>query len=123
MPRLLLLSLATVLAGCSLLGSNDDPPPELGRRDYVWSADTLYSPPDSWFYDLWGASSDNLWAVAAGGDSTLWHYDGQAWVPWPERVSPDLFTVFGFARDDVWMGGNDGKFFHFDGTEWSLAYR
>lgn len=121
-PHIILILLLFALAGCDLLRQEDpDPPTQYSRRDYVWKVDTLYSPPGGFVLDIWGSSPDNVWAVLSGGISPLWHYDGQEWNEWP-RPGPQLNTIFGFAQDDVWMGGNDGKIYHFDGNEWSIQY-
>lgn len=37
-------------------------------------------------------------------------------------MSPELHCIFGFAKDDIWTGGVDGKIYHFDGNQWSLAF-
>jgi len=48
-----------------------------GRRDYVWTADTL--PKDVYsLFSLWGSSHNDVWAVGYGSsfDLGIWHYDG-----------------------------------------------
>jgi len=118
-----LLFIVLVLSNCGILG-NDPKEPKLepGPRNYIWEVDTLYNGPSGWIDDMWGSSPDNVYAVTGGGLETLWHYDGEEWQPWPERVGPALYNIYGVAEDDVWMGGNDGKIYHFDGTDWSLFY-
>ncbi len=121
-PHIFLISLLIATAGCDLLRQDDpDPPSQSSRRDYVWKADTLYSQPGGVVTDIWGASADDVWAIMDGGISPLWHYDGQEWNEWPSP-GPQLNTIFGFAKDDVWMGGNDGKIYHFDGNMWSIHH-
>ena len=41
---------------------------------------------------------------------------------WGEHVGSELDCIFGFAPDDIWAGGPDGQIYHFDGSQWSLAY-
>ncbi|MEX0844343.1 MAG: hypothetical protein WD022_03645 [Balneolaceae bacterium] len=122
MPLYLFIALLTIFSACGLLGSDDKEPLEPGPRNYEWTVDTLYSPPGGFIYDIWGSSSDDVWAVAGGGLNNLWHFDGEEWSVWDERVGPSFYSIYGFAQDDVWMGGNDGKLYYFDGTGWTLAY-
>jgi hypothetical protein len=88
----------------------------------VWKVDTLYSPPGGIVYDIWGSSPDNVWAVLSGGINNLWHFDGTKWTVWPKRVAPSFYSVFGFSRDNAWLGGGGGNIYHFDGSQWSLAH-
>lgn len=112
------------LAGCDLLRSDDpDKPLTPGRRDYVWKVDTLSSPPGGFVSDMWGSSPDNVWAVLDGGFPRLWHFDGSKWSGWPEFFSSSFHSVYGFASNDVWLGGGDGQIHHFDGQEWKLNYK
>jgi len=101
-------------------------PLELGRRDYLWTVDTL-DMPMNYIESVWGASPHDVWAVGAGGtyQDRLWHYDGETWMAYNEE--PILCagrTLFGFAADDVWMGGQGGwlsgggGIWHYDGTQW-----
>ncbi len=112
------------LMSCGILSSdNKEIPLEPGLRNYTWEIDTLYSPPGGFVYDIWGSSPNDVWAVVGTGLNTLWHYNGEEWSAWPERVSPSLYSIYGFAQNDVWMGGNDGKLYHFDGKQWEVSYQ
>ena len=124
LPTTLTLGLILLLqAGCGLLGSDHkEPELEPGRRDYVWEVDTLYSPPGGFVYDIWGSSPNDVWAVLGTGINNLWHFNGEEWNAWPERVGPSFYSIFGFAKDDIWIGGNNGKIYHFDGSSWSLTF-
>lgn len=122
LPYILLFLLATFSA-CGLLGGEGKEPLEPGPRNYEWRVDTLFSPPGGFIYDIWGSSPGNMWAVAGTGINNLWHFNGEEWKVWPERVGPSFYSIFGFAQDDIWMGGNDGKLYHFNGEEWILAYQ
>lgn len=123
---LLFISIWVALASCDLLGSDEkkemEPELEPGSRNYSWEIDTLSSSPGGFVYNIWGSSEDDVWAVLGTGLNTLWHFDGQSWTPWSIRVSPSLYSIYGFAKNDVWMGGNDGKIYHFNGNSWSLSY-
>tara|TARA_R110000868_G_C10953318_1_gene767983 strand:+ start:130 stop:1161 length:1032 start_codon:yes stop_codon:yes gene_type:complete len=121
MHTILCLFLFTSLTSCGILGPEKEKPLEPGPRNYTWEVDTLYSPPGGYVYDIWGSSPNDVWAVLGTGTNTLWHFDGESWEPWSERVGPALYSIYGFANNDVWMGGNDGKIYHFDGESWKLS--
>lgn len=81
-------------------------------------------------FGLWGASSDDVWAVGSstnGRNGFLWHFDGAAWaeVPLPDDVPrkdgelPGLFKVWGTGADDVWAVGADGTVLHKSGSAWA----
>lgn len=123
MPLYFFIALLTLISACGLLGSDDKEPLEPGPRNYEWTVDTLSSPPGGFIYDIWGSSPDDVWAVAGGGLNNLWHFDGNKWSVWDERVGPSFYSIYGFAQNNVWMGGNDGQLYHFDGSEWSLSFQ
>jgi len=104
--------------------------PQPGRRDYVWTVDTL-DMPMNWIDAVWGASPNDVWAVGAGGtyNDRLLHYDGEKWTTYTnERIWCTGNVLFGFSEDDVWMGGGGGwlsggaGIWHYDGTKWSQNY-
>ncbi|MEX0685661.1 MAG: hypothetical protein WD267_11935 [Balneolales bacterium] len=117
LPALLL----GVLTSCNLADGGYATEP--GTREYTWSVDTLYSPPGGWVYNMWGSSPNDVWAVVNTGMTTLWHYNGEEWSGYPERVAPALYSIYGFARDDVWAGSFDGKIYHYDGQQWQQSHR
>ena len=116
------LMLASLAAGC-LLNAGSDKELQPGTRDYTWSVDTLDNGP-GYISDLWGASPDDIWAVASGGFHHLWHYDGQRWSSTPDtaQVVNSAECIFGLSADDIWAGGNDGEIFHYNGERWTEYY-
>jgi hypothetical protein len=69
-----------------------------------------------WAY---GFAPDDVFAVGVKG--TAMHYDGAAWTMLDSGTTEDLWGVFGFANDDVWVvGGNWGEdvpvMLHWDGA-------
>ncbi|MGE5520987.1 MAG: hypothetical protein ACM3VS_13735 [Candidatus Dadabacteria bacterium] len=98
---------------------------EPGRRDYLWSVDTLKMPMNS-LNSIWGSSPEDVWAVGAGGDfnDRLQHFDGSRWTAYnKEMIICAGNTLFGFSKNDVWMGGQDGEIWHYDGVKWDRNYR
>lgn len=75
---------------------------------------------------LWASSPTRIWAVGEAG--TILAYDGSRWSATSLEENTDLKTVWGFSASDVWAGGTDAELqtatiYHFDGRQWSLAYK
>ncbi len=116
--------LLTILISCNNGPTESEPQP--GRRDYVWTVDTL-NMPMNFIGAVWGSSPNDVWVVGAGGDSKdrLLHYDGAKWITYKnEPILCAGNTLFGFSANNIWMGGdNNGRIWHYDGTRWSENYR
>jgi len=101
----------------------DDPDPaEPGRRDYVWTVDTLTVPYNDTFHPrrMWGSAADDVWLVGRGSTTRLlWHFDGTEWQTDSvyRAISPS--ALWGFASDDIWLGNWGNVFWHYDGYSWS----
>ncbi|MCX7874817.1 MAG: hypothetical protein N2321_01480 [Melioribacteraceae bacterium] len=93
-----------------------EPEPQPGRRDYVWSADTIDIPFDS-FVSIWGSSPTDVWA---GGvqPSDLYHFTGVRWEKWKKYINSTCEALWGLSNTNIWMGGSDGTIWHFDGNQW-----
>ncbi len=91
----------------------DDSAP--GRRDYVWTVDTITTDPFVNLSRMWGSGPNDLWAVGGG----LYHFDGNSWS---EIKGYFPSVIFGFSQNDIWAAGNaaDGRIWHFNGISWSL---
>ncbi len=103
-------------------GANAQP----GRRDYVWTLDTIYSP-NNLFSTIYGATPNDVWLGGHGGPphERLWHYDGVKWTQAQSPSNYDVESLFGFSATDIWLGSDDGKIFHYDGITWlqNFVYR
>jgi len=110
-------------ASCSVLGSDEEKPDLLkpGSRNYTWKVDSVYSAPGGWMNTIWGSSPNDMWIGSSGGSDRLWHYDGTKWEPSTQRIPRSIYSIFGFAQNDVWMGTN-GIIYHFDGSDWTPFY-
>jgi hypothetical protein len=74
-------------------------------------------------YGIWGAAMNDLWAVGGVPDasSVALHYDGSAWQT-VAGLPPNggaYFKVWGSSATDVFVVGQYGKIFHWDGNTWS----
>lgn len=121
-PTVLFLQFTT---SCNTTEPFDDIKP--GRRDYVWTVDTLKANPGDLFYmfSLWGSSPTDIWVVghADASDLSKWHYDGISWKRDVTRISSNLQSIYGFATNDVWMCDAPGLgVYHYNGQQWSTSY-
>ena len=89
----------------ALFSCNSNPvtPSEVhpGRRDYVWTADTL--PNYSYMGKLWGSSPSDVWAIGAAGSysNTIYHFDGNKWSTDGIHRFISPHSIFGFAKNNV----------------------
>jgi hypothetical protein len=121
--KILLTLTAVVLLILNSCGeSGVEPELQPGRRDYVWTADTLKIPV-TYLEKIWGDSPDNVWAVGPGGrlSTTIWKYDGNKWAT--DNISRGISPhgVWGFGKNNVWACGNEGRIWNYNGTEWKQS--
>jgi hypothetical protein len=113
------IALAVISCSCDTTEPplSDNIPP--GRRDYSWTVDTLNYPYNT-ITRIWGSSPSDVWAISSGGDldKTIFHFDGNNWTTdfISRPISPH--SIFGFAPDDIWMGGGNGKIWRYNGSSW-----
>lgn len=115
-------------AACSILliinSCKDDPVSwednlEPGRRDYVWTIDTLENiAPNNSYYYVWGNNPKNVWCMGSTGDldKNILHYNGSVWSIYPDApVGPAIspWSVFGYYADDFWVGDDAGIMWRF----------
>jgi len=119
-------SFALILLTLNLTCSSVTAPEEIkpGRRDYVWTVDTLIIPFTK-LYSMSGSNPDDVWAVGPGGDlnKTIYHFDGVKWFNdgISRNISPE--SVFAIAKNNVWIGGQNGKIWNYDGVAWKEVIR
>ncbi len=121
LPLILLLTIVLAQSCDTTEPPDDNLKP--GRRDYTWEIDTL-NIPFTYLHRIWGSSPTDIWAVGPGGDldKTIYHFDGEKWsndgVSRP--ISP--YSIWGFASNDVWIGGIGGVIWRFNGVKWSESF-
>ncbi|MDP4192518.1 MAG: hypothetical protein Q8858_13200, partial [Bacteroidota bacterium] len=117
MPALLII-LFTTLSVYSCKKNSSPTGPDIlqpGRRDYVWTVDTIKPQKTSFIYldRIWGSDRENVWAVGSGSPDKemTWHYDGKVWRTdsVPKNYYPT--AVFGFGRNDMWIGNINNEFY------------
>lgn len=94
-----------------------------GRRDYVWTLDTLPTQ-GALLSGIWGSAPTDVWVISyfALGDENVWHYDGSTWT----KINLPVFrpiSIWGTAQNDVWIIGSEGDFFHYDGAVWKNQWQ
>lgn len=102
---LLFLFAGVVFSGCPT-------DPEVIDWQPAFDADS-----SGWILSVWGAEGERY---AVGGrrqeEGVIMHFDGSAWNEITSSIDfPLLNWVYGFSADDVFMVGNDGRSFHYDG--------
>lgn len=88
------------------------------RVDGEWVDRSTPVPEPLW--GVWGASSDDLWAVGGEDDvSVVLRWNGTEWreidIPATGRTAGALFKVWGTAADNVYIVGARGIILHWNG--------
>jgi hypothetical protein len=92
----------------------------VGRRapntaQWCWCAP---GPPSDILTDVWGAASDDVFAV--GLDGLVLRFDGTRWIV-DHPVPVGINGVHGSGPDNVWLAGPSGWTARFDGSAWQAA--
>ncbi|HEV8537724.1 MAG TPA: hypothetical protein VGR15_02275 [Bacteroidota bacterium] len=126
---------AVLLTTCQ--DSTGPQPPKPGKRDYVWSIDSISYPGSlqTTLYTIWGSSSKDVYAGGSNerGWGELYHYDGNSWqVVIHGYRAIDIHQIYGFGADDVYLAGgyiytnpapppnflDSSVILHYDGSRW-----
>jgi len=121
-----------------------DNTPKPGKRDYVWTVDTLAYPGSfqTLMRDIWASSAKDVYVVGHNDQNRgkMYHYDGSDWKLVRLSTSEggnilgpiDLVAVHGFDSNNVWAVGekiytnpnpppdflDSSLIIHYDGTGW-----
>ncbi len=114
-----ILSLLSVTCKNEVAAVEDNAVP--GRRDYVWTVDTLdalYSPRGR----MWGSSPTDVWATSSSNlGVALTHYNGSKWVSYrTSGMVPN--AIYGFSSINIVIGAYNGQIWKFNGNNWNLFY-
>lgn len=123
MKKLILSTIALLI----ILITSCDSPTEViddshpGRRDYVWTVDTIKVDASGYLTPLriWGSSPKNIWLTCSSDRPkyNLWHYDGS----WEIDAVHYFFSIYGFTENQVWASNSNGEFWFFNGISWNLS--
>ena len=75
-----------------------------------------------------GVSVNDVYIVGTWADpfppnkenSLIIYFNGSTWKKIDIPLRRRLNSIWGFAPDDIWAGGNFGTFVHFDGMHWAI---
>jgi hypothetical protein len=110
-----LLSLIFIIS-CEENSTGPEENIEPGRRDYTWEVDTIKS--FNTLFRIWGSSPNDVWAITNGMvNENIYHYDGESWST-GEYLILGTQSIYGFGPDNIYIGGERGKIYNFDGEEW-----
>lgn len=90
--------------------------PQLSRRDYVWTVDTLkvyddLPPFQLWMMSIWGSDTNNIFVGGHSGIvvGTILKYDGKKWKPLDlptTNALAEIRQILGFDKNDVFFIGS-----------------
>ncbi|MBI5808444.1 MAG: hypothetical protein HZA74_08575 [Ignavibacteriales bacterium] len=122
-PALSILLIVVTIVSLSCQHTTE---PELqpGRRDYVWTVDTIKAPHNVYLH-FWGDSPNNIWGVSSGSylSVAFAHYDGNKWVTYPVVSGMDSpVSIWGFNSNNIFVGTSDGCVWNYNGYTWNNFY-
>jgi hypothetical protein len=82
-----------------------------------WVEDTPI-PTTQHLRDVWGAASDDVWAVGLTG--VLNHWDGVTWTKIDGPTGAGLESVWGRAADEIYASGANGTILKWNGEVWQV---
>jgi len=137
-PLFFLVTLTSISFNCSenTVDSTDLLPP--GRRDYIWTVDTLsYSGSYQTLMNvIWGKNSNNLWVAGhnESGFGKMYHFNGEKWIPVEliDIPTPIFYSILGLDENNIFIAGSanyivnstiidSSLVIHFDGDKWNSS--
>ncbi len=89
---------------------------------WVWQSDV---PASGQLNAVWGAATDDAWAV--GDDGLALHWNGKSWSVVDPATTNHLHAIWGSSASDVWVAGgglggpNTANLVHWNGQAWSVV--
>ena len=116
-----LIAVITIITNSCKDNGTGPEPLEPGRRDYVWSVDTLNPGHESlYMLRIAGSSASDVWAVGASSwtATSIWHYNGEQWRcdSIPRKISPAALYVA--SSNEVWLGNRNSIIWKYNGSQW-----
>ncbi|MBN8232650.1 hypothetical protein JYK02_34545 [Corallococcus macrosporus] len=81
-----------------------------------WARFPAARPLNTVLVDVWGAATDDVWAVTPGN---LLHYDGAQWSEYAFPETTTFARIHGTSPQDVWLFSGYGQVWHWDGIAWT----
>ncbi len=117
--KILLLLTALSLYSCTKPNEPEEENLQPGRRDYVWTVDTLKHPNSfqTHMRSIWAANATDVYVVGFNDSyrRIMYHYDGKTWAPvkltWPEggtltANTSGLSSIYGSSSNNIWAVGD-----------------
>lgn len=115
---LILFITALMLYSCNDNSVNPDNL-QPGRRDYVWTVDTLNYPYNP-MYRMWGSSPTDIWTTSSGyHDKSISHFNGVNWTSYGVARMNVPYSIYGFSSNNVYVGSGGGGIWHYNGSTWT----
>ncbi len=74
--------------------------------------------PDVGYYDIWGFSEDDIFAV--GNNGVIIRYNGNNWTMMESGTTMLCDEVWGYGNKYLYVVGESGTILFFDGEKWSM---
>jgi hypothetical protein len=110
---LILLTLFTFLSSCNKNSVEPEPNYEPGRRDYVWTMDTIKAY-YIYFNSIWGKNANDVWAVSSVGSvfENIYRYDGTKWYRETRTPIGNTVSLSG-TENNLWICCKDGRIWNY----------
>ena len=100
-----------------------EPEIQPGRRDYVWTRDTLRADKLGFQFlsGIWGSSPNDVWVVgdAATYVNKVWHFDGVKWKNYLLDQFATPIQIHGISSSEIWMVTTISDIWKYNGVKWS----
>lgn len=94
---------------------------EPGRRDYVWTVDTIKAY-YIYFNSLWGTTASDVWAVSGVGSvyENIYRYDGIKWYRETRTPIGNTVSLWG-TENNLWICCKDGRIWKYNNDVFSSS--
>lgn len=99
--------------------------PEAGRRDYIWTVDTLDKSSSFSVTSLWGVSENDLWIGGYSGSYSgeeLQHFDGHSFER-NKLYIPNIMSIWGLNENKIFAASEFANIYLFDGVSWKEEFK
>ncbi|MEW6196769.1 MAG: hypothetical protein AB1521_16605 [Bacteroidota bacterium] len=119
---LLMLVVITLIIINSCAESITGPEPQPGRRDYVWTRDTLRADEFGFQFlsGIWGSAPNDIWVIgdAATYVNKVWHFDGMSWRNYLLDQFAAPIRIHGISSSEIYMVTTISDIWKYNGTRW-----
>ncbi|MEW6507951.1 MAG: hypothetical protein AB1432_09430 [Bacteroidota bacterium] len=121
----LIVAILILIIFVNINSCNNITEPEIlpGRRDYVWTRDTLRADKlgFQWLSGIWGSSPNDVWVVgdAATYVNKVWHFDGTKWKNYLLDQFAAPIQIHGVSSSEIWMVTTISDIWKYNGVKWS----